>query len=105
MRDAKLVAQRLEQVDDRHAQRGIDHRHRLVGDDQLRLGQQRPRDGRALQLPAGQLMWIAAGDLRQRQPDLAQRGIGARLCLPLIAGLAEAARRQEQVVVELRAVD
>ena len=63
--DAELVAKLLEQIDDRHAQRGVDHRHRLVRDDQLWLREQRPGDRRPLQLPAGQLMGIAPGDLRQ----------------------------------------
>ena len=55
-RDAELVAQSLEQVDDRHPQRGIDHRHRLVGDDQPRAGDQRAGDRDALQLAAGKLV-------------------------------------------------
>ncbi|UZF94888.1 hypothetical protein [Bosea sp. NBC_00550] len=37
-RQAELVAQPAERVDDRHAQRGIDHRDRLVGDNQAGLG-------------------------------------------------------------------
>ena len=46
-------------------------------------------------------MRIAAGDLRERQSDLAQGLVACRLGAPLIAGAAEAPRRQEQVVVEL----
>ena len=71
-RDAEIVAQGLEQVDDRHAQRGIDHRDRLVGDDQFRVGQQRAGDRDPLQLAAGELVRITAAHLRERQADLAQ---------------------------------
>jgi hypothetical protein len=45
--------QLLEQVDNRHAQRGIHHRDRFVSDDQRRIGQQGARNRDALQLPAG----------------------------------------------------
>ena len=72
-RHAEIVAQRAEQVDDRHAQRRIDHRHRLVGHDQRGPRDQRARDGDALQLAARQLVRIASAHLGQRQADLAQR--------------------------------
>ena len=66
-RDAEVVAQRLEQVDDRHAERGVDHRHRLVGDDQRRLGDQRARDGDPLELAAGQLVRRTAASPPRRR--------------------------------------
>src|SRR5262245_28670700 len=42
--EAVLIAQLAQQVHDRGAQRGVDHRHRLVGHQQRRLGDQRPSD-------------------------------------------------------------
>ena len=92
-RHAGAVAQAAEQVDDRHAQRGIDHRHRLVGDDQRRPRDQRARDGDALQLAARQLVRKASPHLGQRQADLAQRLVGGALrCRPSPRGRPCAAR-------------
>ena len=101
-RDAEIVAQRLEQVDDRHPQRRIDHRHRLVGDDQLRIGEQRAGDGDALQLPAGKLVRIATAHLLQRQPDLAQGLVDGRpRCSAWSPAAMKPAPRHEQIAVEL----
>ena len=71
-RDAEIVAQRLEQVDDGHPQRRIDHRYRLIGNDQLRFGEQRAGNGDPLKLPAGKFMRITVAHFLQRQSDLAQ---------------------------------
>ncbi len=100
-RDAEIVAQRLEQVDDGHAQRGIDHRHRLVGNDQLWVGKQRAGDGDALQLSAGKLVRIAVTDLLQREPDLAQRAVDGDIDAGLIARGNEPPPGREQIAVEL----
>ena len=61
-----LIAQLLEKVDDGHAQRGVDHRDRLIGQDQAGLRNQRPGYGDALDLAAGELVRVTLADLSQR---------------------------------------
>ena len=99
-RDLELVAQRLEQVDDRHPQRRIDHRDRLVGDDQRGRRDQRARDGDPLQLPARQLMREAAADFGQRQPDLMQRLVGLGLDVDAPARARETPGADEEIAVD-----
>ncbi len=55
-RDALLHVQSLEDAHDLGAGLGIQVAGRLVGQDDARLVDQRPRDGDALLLPAGQLV-------------------------------------------------
>ena len=50
--DAVFVAQAQHGVQDRRAQAGVHHRHRLVGDDQLRLDHVGAGHHDALALPA-----------------------------------------------------
>ena len=57
-----------EQVEDLRLDRDVERRHRLVADDQLGLGDQRPGDADALRLPARELVRIAVDHLGQ-QPD------------------------------------
>ena len=92
-RNAKFAPQGLEQVDDRHAQRGIHHGDGLVGDDQFRFGQQRAGNGQPLQLATGKLVRITAGNLGKREADLTQGRLRRRLGLQPIAGAAEPVRR------------
>ena len=56
IRQAELVLKLLEQVDDLRLHGHVERRHRLVGDDQLRVQRQRPGDADALALPAGELV-------------------------------------------------
>ena len=56
-----LALQLQQQVDDLRLDGDVQRRHRLVGDDQLRLQGQRPRDADALPLAARELVRIAAG--------------------------------------------
>ena len=51
--DAAFVAQVAQQVEDFGADRHVEHRDRLVGDQQLRIEDQRAGDADALALPAG----------------------------------------------------
>ena len=99
-RDLQLVAQRLEQVDDRHPQRRIHHRHRLVGDDQRGRRDQRARDRDPLQLPARQLVREAAFDFGERQPDLMQRLVGLGLDLDAPARARETPGADEEIAVD-----
>ena len=57
-RGAALGDQVAQQLEDLRLDRHVERRGRLVGDDQLRLGQQRHRDHDALALPAGELVRI-----------------------------------------------
>ena len=74
----------LEQVEDLRLHRHVEGGHRLVADDQLRLGDHGPGDRDALALPAGELVRPAAlGDLGvdARPSAAARRPWPARPCL------------------------
>ena len=73
--DSQFVAQFFEEVDDRHAQRRVDHRDWLVGDNQLGVGQQRASDRDALQLSAGKFAGVLAGQVFVGEPDCVQLGV------------------------------
>ncbi len=63
------LLERLHQIEDLALDRDVERRERLVGDDELGLDRERPGDGDALALPAGELMGIAVERI-DRQPDL-----------------------------------
>ena len=58
IRDAALLLQILEQIDDLRLHRNVQRAHRFVADDQLRLDRQRAGDADALALPAAEFMRI-----------------------------------------------
>ena len=99
-RDPEVVAQRPEQVDDRHPQRGVDHRDRLVGDDQRRLRDQRAGDRDALQLAAGQLVRKAARTSASESPTLRSASSARASTSAVRPRIGEAARRHEEVAVD-----
>ena len=51
-----VTAEAFEQVEDLRLHRDVEGRHRLVADDELRLGDHRPGDGDALALATGELV-------------------------------------------------
>ena len=53
---AELAVEPVEQVEDLLRRRAVEVAGRLVGDDDRRVGDQRPRDRDALLLPAGELV-------------------------------------------------
>ena len=71
-RDAKFLIELLQVAEDRRPQRGIHHRDRFIGNDQLGLEQQRPCHHDALSLPTAHLVWIAAQGLFGAQADSLQ---------------------------------
>ena len=62
-RDAEIVAERLEQVNDGHSKRSVDHRDRLVCNDQRWARNKRPGYRDTLQLAARKLVREAPVDL------------------------------------------
>ena len=82
------------QIEDLALDRDVERRQRLVGDDQRRLRGERPRDGDALALAAGEFVRIAVQRIR-RQADLLDQIGGARAPLAAVADAldAQAARR------------
>ena len=72
-RDPEILVQRPQAAQHQRAQRRIDHRDRLVGDQQARLQQQRARDHQALALAARQLVRKAAERVGVVQPDPVRR--------------------------------
>ena len=69
--DAELALELVEQRDHLRLDRDVERGDRLVGDDQLGLERQRPGDGDALALAAGELVRVALGVLG-READLAR---------------------------------
>ena len=69
-----------EQLDHLRLDRDVERGDRLVGDDQLGLERQRPGDGDALALAAGELVRVALGVLG-READLVQQ-LGDALAPP-----------------------
>jgi len=69
-----FVAQVAQQVEDFGAHRYIEHRYRLIGDQQLGLEDERAGDADALALPARQIVRVAVKEvLRRLQADFRQR--------------------------------
>ena len=60
---AALLAQVEHQAQELGPDRHVEHRHGLVGDDELRVHDQRPGDHDALALAAGELVRVAAGEV------------------------------------------
>ena len=63
---AALAAQVEHQAQELGADRDVEHRHRLVRDDELRVHDERPGDDDALALAAGELVRVAGGEVRGR---------------------------------------
>ena len=81
IRDAEPLLQVLQQVHHLRADRYVQRRHRLVGDDHARLRRHRPRDCDALALAAGELERIAAADAPPRaRPGAATAMTRSRRC-------------------------
>lgn len=71
IRDAELLLQIDQQVQDLRLHRDVERRNRLVEHQQFGIERQRARDADALALAAGELMRMAAGCVG-RQADLGQ---------------------------------
>ena len=68
------LPQPVEQLQDAGADRDVEHRDRLVGDEQPRLEHERRRDRDPLALPAGELVRVPVEEeLRRRQLDPRER--------------------------------
>ena len=81
-RRAQLVVESLQQHQDARAGLGVEVAGRLVGDDQRRVGDDRPRDADALLLSAGELPRIVVGPVGQAdglKRDLDRRRRSLRL--------------------------
>lgn len=75
--------QRREQVEQAMRHIGIDVSGRLIGDEQLRLTDDRPRNGNALLLSAGQRRWPGACAIGEANPGkhLSHRALDFRIAL------------------------
>ena len=98
-RDSQLLVQLAQAAENGRAQRGVHHRHRLVGDDQPWAQQQRARHHDALPLPAGELVRIAAEDFLGTQADGAQCLLDQPSSLRPCRRQTEFAHRRRQHVV------
>jgi hypothetical protein len=66
VRESPVLLQVHEQVDHLRLHRHIEHGHRFVADNEIRIDRERPRDPDALALSARELMRIAVRDLRSQ---------------------------------------
>ena len=92
-RQAEALAQVGQQVDHLRLDRHVERRHRLVGDDELRLDRERARDADALALAAGELVRKAPRVLGREADERQQLG-DPRLAR---AARVQAVRRQRLV--------
>ena len=68
------LPQPVEELQDARPDRDVEHRDRLVGDEQPRLEDERGGDRNPLALPAGELVRVAVEEeLRRRELDARQR--------------------------------
>ena len=77
-RDAELLLQVVDQVQDLRLHGDVERGDRLVGHDQLGLDRERPRDADALALAAAQMARVAAGDRGGQLDQLEQLGHASR---------------------------
>ena len=83
-RDAEVLRQLPQRPEDRRPERGVHHRHRLVGQDHARPQEERPRHHDPLALPAAELVREPPERLLGAEPDRAERvldqgpGLGPR---------------------------
>src|SRR5829696_4265904 len=80
--EPELLLQVGQEVQHLGLDRDVERRHRLIRDEQLRRQHQRPRDGDALALAAGEHVRIA-GVVLGAKPDLRHHGAGASGALGL----------------------
>ena len=99
-RDAEFVVKLAQAAEDGGAQRGVDHRDRLVGDDHARPDEQGARHHDPLPLPAAQLMRIAAEGFLGPQPDRPQRSLDQSAGLRLGGGEPEIHDRRLEDVID-----
>ena len=72
--DGALLLQLLHQAENAHADGHIEHAHRLIGEQHLRINRQGARNGNALALPPRELVWVLVEIVCGRhEPDDAQQ--------------------------------
>ena len=76
-REAQLLLQLVQQVDDLLLHRHVEGGGRLVGNDELRVARQRHGDEHALALPAGELVGVGAQRALRIQAHQLQQLLGA----------------------------
>src|SRR3990172_1091709 len=87
----KPVLQLLQQVDDLRLDGDVEGRERLITDEELRLHRQGPSDGDALPLSAGELVWVAAGQIGVEPNEVQQLG-NSLLLLPAFGQMVKLQR-------------
>ncbi len=99
-RDAEVAVQRLEAAEDGRAQRGVDHRDRLVGHDHARPAEQCARHADALALAAAELVREAAERLGRPKADPFERLLDQGPLLAPVVRQAESTERRGEHVVD-----
>ena len=83
-RQTQFVAQPQQQGENLTAHRRVEARHRLVGDDDLRVEDESSRDHHPLALPAGQFVWVAQVEALRRTQSRTREGVGHLGLLALV---------------------
>ena len=78
-----LLLQVGEHAQDLRLDRDVEHRHRLVADEALRLEHERRRDRDPLALPSGELMRVALAEALRIQSDVFERALHPPSCSDL----------------------
>src|SRR6058998_3789044 len=92
-RQAEFVPELEQEIHDARADRDVEHGHRLVRDDELRLEDDRPRDGDPLPLTAAQLVRIPVNEVRCRCEFRVLERLRDQI-LPILEGIRHAVNRQ-----------
>ena len=101
-----LAAQPTEQLQDPLPRRHIEHRGRLVRQQQLRLHRQRPGDGNPLPLTAGELMRELLRHLRtRRQPYLFEQRRNPRPHLAPLRTTMQQQRPRDRIAHPMRGIE
>src|SRR4051812_38472765 len=93
--EAQALLKVEQEIQHRRLHRNVERRYRLVADQDLGLHRQRPRDGDALPLTAGELVRITLHRLR-RQADALEELARALVALAFIAAQAVDAHRLDE---------
>ena len=106
-RETKLGAQLLQQHQDMRLGGDVEAGDDLIGDDEVRLQRQSPRDAGALALATGELVRIAVDERRRQTDEIEQRGGTVAAITPALQPaidleLARQGHRQRQARIERR---
>ena len=97
VREAEAPLQVHQEVEDLRPHRDVERRHRLVADDERRIGRERSGDRDALPLPAGELQRPPLAEVGGEPDELEQLGHAAAVA-PGFAAIEEQERLRDDLL-------